>query len=112
MKFKKKKKKLYLFKGNKGEQLLRQQVDGGYSDGSYHQGGGRQLGGYQGVEGYNDNKHHLADDHSNHLYYNGVRGGRQDLGKRKNVVSQFWPSLSRREYPIHQYLPCLDTKSV
>ncbi|KAK6633063.1 hypothetical protein RUM43_012806 [Polyplax serrata] len=66
--------------GNKGEQIYKESIDGGFKDGIYHHGGGFKNGGYQGVEAYNDNKHHLADDHANKLYYSGVRGGKSDLG--------------------------------
>ncbi|KAL0277470.1 UNVERIFIED_CONTAM: hypothetical protein PYX00_004735 [Menopon gallinae] len=66
--------------GNKGEQIFKHGSDGGYTDGSYHQGGGLIQDGYQGTQGYKDNKHHVADDHSNRVYYNGVRGGHKDLG--------------------------------
>lgn len=66
--------------GNHGGELYRGGSDGRYADGSFHEGGLARDGGYQGLEGYKDNKHHIADDFSNKGYHSGVQGIRKDLG--------------------------------
>lgn len=67
--------------GNHGGEIYRGGNDGRYADGSFHQNGLAHDDGYQGVEGYKDNKHHVADDFANRGFYNGVQGIRKDLGK-------------------------------